>query len=838
MRFSWILALMGPLLLSAESEEEALFLRRIADFWQEGEYKIAKSQMEEFISEYPENSFSDPLCAALGDLYLREKNFSQALNYYSRIQTAEFSSRVFLSRMQCLYEMQWYATLADECQAYLEQGTDLHATYFLAIALYHQCLNAAKEPEALQGFAERAKPLFEALFASELSDEVAQGYAHLCFILKDFPKAAQIYLDLAKDPASKEEMLFQAALIQSEYDKKLAIETFAKVVDLDQKRAKEAAYNKLALSFDVGHYEDVAQGEALVGLPIERMGVARLFVGRSLVNLKKFPEAILQLKAYIEEAPPSEMLHAAILSLIDAAYQCADLKALDQAITKLTGSYPNDPELPKAYFSRAQILKKYEQLPTARAQLEEIIAKFPEFPQKAQVLFELAHMDYKGKRWDSCYKNTSAFLAQFRTHELALFAQRYQISSMAEMAKEKPELRKTLAADLEKFIEQASDGEKAQWKQVLAKTYYELKDYEKATALLQDTPNDRLLAAFCHRDAQGDLKLFSEMAGSALSEGADLIDPNQVRFALFNAHLELSEQVEAADHLYAAFEAGAEVRTENLFWLADLYYNRLSEAENDFALANRAAVLFERIQKKTKGAPDTPVALSESALCKLAKVYSILGRTDEAIVLLEERTDNESKLILAESYAKQGAATKACELFDAIVTSCGTMRNIEGASACLQGAMLKIAKGKPDLAQIATQLKNLTIQKNFEGEPVYLEAALEYIELQSKSDPAKRIALLNKTKQDFETRDDLLSKDYHEARVRSPRKSQMYQGYMQLMDAMSLAASAEIDSDRRNDLQTKSKELLLQIVKEQQAAPLIKRARMYLTRANELKETQ
>src|SRR5579872_3782878 len=108
MRLCWIFLLIGPLLYSVEGDDEALFLRRIADFWQEGEYQIAKSQMEEFIVEYPESPFSDALCSALGDLFLREKNYSNALNYYAQVQSPEFVQRVFLNRMQCLYEMQWY----------------------------------------------------------------------------------------------------------------------------------------------------------------------------------------------------------------------------------------------------------------------------------------------------------------------------------------------------------------------------------------------------------------------------------------------------------------------------------------------------------------------------------------------------------------------------------------------------------------------------------------------------------------------------------------------------------------------------------------------------------
>ena len=57
------------------ASEEGLKVRRIADFWEEGEYQIAKDQMEEFLAEFPESSYAGTLCTALGDLFLREKNY-------------------------------------------------------------------------------------------------------------------------------------------------------------------------------------------------------------------------------------------------------------------------------------------------------------------------------------------------------------------------------------------------------------------------------------------------------------------------------------------------------------------------------------------------------------------------------------------------------------------------------------------------------------------------------------------------------------------------------------------------------------------------------------------
>ncbi len=826
MRLCWLLLLIAPLLARAESDEEALFLRRIADFWQEGEYQIAKSQMEEFIVEFPESSFSEALCAALGDLYLREKNFSNALNHYTLIQTPEFYQRVFLNRMQCLYEMQWYATLADECEAYLENGPNLHVTYFLAIALYHQCLNASKDPEALASLAERARPYFEILSKSELSEEIAQGFAHLCCLLKDYAKASEIYLDLAnRNPDSRDEMLFQVALIQSQFDKEQAIQTFDQIAHLGQKRSKEAAYNRLVLSFDTGHYEELTKANLLDELPPERADMAKLFIGISLLNLKKFPEAVQQLKAYIADAPASEPVHSAILCLIDASYQSNDIASLDQAIAKLLASYPQDPELPKAYFSRAQVLKKNQNFQEAQKQLEQLLTQFPQFQHKAQVIFELAHLEYKAKSWNSCYTRTRDFLSQFPQHELAPFAWRYLVSSSTEIAAEKPEFKKQLVVDLDAFLKlPLPDKEKEEWQFLLAKTNYEMKAFEKAMNGLQNlkSPNAHLLLALCYRDGSNDLEHFCELAEAALLEGANLIDPGQIHASLYNALLERSQIESAAEHLYAAYLAKADIKTENLLWLADHYYTRLREEEANFVLANRTANI---LQACAKSAPD----LSH----KLAKVYTILGRTNDAIAILEslKALGNEERLLLAESYAKKGGVERAIQMFDAIVASSATVRNPVSASASLQGARLKLAADHPDLVKIATQLKTLVVQKTFEGEPLYLEAALDYVELQTRLDPGKRVALLLKTKHDFETREDLLSKDYHEARSKWPKKEKMYKGYMQLIEAEILHAKAKLDPQNQKDLQAKSKDLLLQIIKEQSATALLERAHTLLNEA-------
>ncbi len=813
MRALWLLVLITPFLHSVETEEEGLFLRRIADFWQEGEYQIAKSQMEEFIVEYPESPFSDALCAALGDLFLREKNFSTALNYYARVESPEFYQRVFLNRMQCLYEMGWYATLADECEAYLKQGSNLHVTYFLAIGLYHQCINASKETAGLKLLVERTLPYFEDLYQGELRGEVAQGYAHLCCLSKNYQKASAIYLDLAgKNPLLQEEMLFQVALLQSEYDQELAFTTFDQIVKLGQKRACDAAYNRMILAFDLGRYDSLVDGDLLREVSEDRAGTARLFLGRSLLNLKRYDQALVELKAYIQEAPISDNLYAALLSLLDAAFQAGDLPSLDAAISKIQECYPENRELPKAYFSRTQILKKGERIEEAKKQLEDLLAQHPEFEQKPQALFELTHLDYRAKNWTGCYERAKAFLSQFPQHELAPFVWRYAASSSVEMSIHLPQHLPQLILDLKEFLTLSlNEIERNEWELMLAKTYFELNEYELAMQSLehQKTPNAKLLLALCERDGHRDVPLFCRLSEEALEEGANLVDLGQMHASLYNAYLNLGKIDQSAEHLLQAFMAKVDIKLENLIWLGEHYYAKLLLDEGNFVLAARAAFLLDQCIGELKKQNIFPLEL---VVAKLAKVYSILGRIDDEISFLEEFSDSgdETKLLLAECYLKKGLVQKASTLFDEILLH--TSRSPIHASAALQSAQLKLEEKNPNLAEVAKQLKNLVVQKQFEGEPYYLEAALEYIHLQAPKDVKKRLSLFRKTQEDFTTTEDLLSKDYHAARKQNPEKEKLYHHYMLFLEANILALESKLHSDHK--LKQEAEDLLHKLQEE------------------------
>ncbi|MBX9743744.1 MAG: hypothetical protein K2X08_00865, partial [Chlamydiales bacterium] len=227
----------------------------------------------------------------------------------------------------------------------------------------------------------------------------------------------------------------------------------------------------------------------------------------------------------------------------------------------------------------------------------------------------------------------------------------------------------------------------------------------------------------------------------------------------------------AAHHLFIAFSAKGTLQPENLDWLANYYYTR---AEKEDVAILRAIQLFEKCSK------------TASNTYKLARLYSLTLQTNKQIAVLEENKetlDLEAKYLLAEGYRHLGKKEEAIALFDAIVTESSTLRNSASASASLQSIRLKQEKGTISCEEAASCLKNLVIQRRLINEPVHLEAAIEYIALQSEGDLAKRLALLQKTKADFETTDDLLSKDYHQARQKIPEKDHIYKMYMCFFEA-------------------------------------------------------
>ena len=109
----------------------------------------------------------------LADLYIKADQYESALNFYVQVSSMDLADTVFFNRMQCLYHMGWYATLAEACEIYLEGAVSdsekrVQAAYFLSISLYRQSVGVSDAQTSMR-YAQRAEPYFEMLLQDPLT---------------------------------------------------------------------------------------------------------------------------------------------------------------------------------------------------------------------------------------------------------------------------------------------------------------------------------------------------------------------------------------------------------------------------------------------------------------------------------------------------------------------------------------------------------------------------------------------------------------------------------------------------------------------------------------------
>ena len=806
-----------------QNENEALFLNRIADFWEEGEYSIAKTQIQEFLSQYPESAYTDSLNAALGDLFLREKNASFALESYAKIEDPEISARVFINKLECLLEVQWFSSLVDECEAYLKNNpaSDVSqtVTHYLAKALYELSLNS--EGEKRIAFAEKAKPHFENLMGTNLKNEITQSYAHLLTVLKEYEKAANLYFDLAKEGSS--EHLFKAALLQAEYDKELALRTLESFLEISQ--SPEAHFSRLSLLFDLELYEKITESRDffLNNVSSSNFSLAHLLIGRSFFQLERYEEACLELGSFIasqEAANPS--LYSALLMLIKASEKAGDLPLFSIGLNKLELLYPGDESLIQAKLSKALLLKKQNRT-------EEALRELSRIEERPEVLLEEISIYDKMGSWRKTRELAFTFLSKYPNHAMTSLAGKYLIAASTEIANSNEEGKKVLIDDLKNLLKKQfiPDETKLFWQYLLGKTYFILNELKPAKELLETATKNTsfpeevigdayLILGLCYKN---DLDSFISYLEKSL-QSKD-VDKGFIHSSLYNAYLK--KDVEKAElHLFEAFKANAKIEEKNLLWLS----SKLIDKERPLDAID--------VLKHISG---------ELAQKELARAHFSMQEYNETIALLKPlEKDPKTTLLLGKAYARIGNKKGAKELLDSLYLEISFLRTFCGAAAYLESARLDYADGEKPSIETLAKLKNLILQKTISNEPTYFEASLDYITLQTQRPQdeereeveallRKKLSLLEKAKKEFEREDDLLSKDYHAGRKSSSLLNAIYTGYMDFIDAEIFTTKSllEKDSLEQRQLQAKAKDLFQKIVDEKVHPDLVARANQCLS---------
>lgn len=710
--------------------EESLALRRIAAFWEEGEYKIARHEIESFLAAHPGSEYSDELRVGLGDLLFREKQYAEALAAYAGIEKADMAEQVFAARLRCLYELQWYATLADLCEGRLKASPDTETAAFFLDALEQMVLS---NPETAAKQLARARPYAE---------QGTAAYAHLLSMAGSHAEAEALFLKLALvEGNAPEEMRFLAALEQRYTDPAKAIASFREVEARGGERADDAREQRVALLLKQGQFEAILLERDQL-MHSKRL---QLYLVRAEIALGRPERAIALLM-------DGDLDRDALLHLAEVATLAHDRAAMEKAVAELKGRFPEEAQLPQVELARVHLLREAGDLDAALAAWESL-----ENPGAEAQLERLA-IDYARGDWIGCCDRAEPLL------DNSAEAWRFRIAAMSRL-ENPPELLR----DLERMpLGLFAADEQANWTLLRAKTLYDLGRIEPALTLLAplDHPNALLLRALCAPE------LAEELLPQALAGGADLLPEEEIHLLLYNALLHRGQAAEAAEHLFAASEQQS-ISPENLLWLARFYAPRDPE---------RASLLYGKVCVEPKlemAALEWADLLEGAAQRSWLEQLASLTAEDP---LLKDEVD----VRLADVALQEGRRNEAIARYRSVVARHPPLESAPSARASVSLAELLREEGS--FEEALSLLKAASLQMNFAHEPYHLQATVAYANLQAELAPAserwqKRLTLLESGLKHYTQPVSLIERDYQESRAHYPDKEPHYAAWIARMEA-------------------------------------------------------
>lgn len=848
------------------SPQETLQLRRIAEYWKEGDYAAAKTQILDLLSNRPNCKAKEQLYTMLGDLYFFENNYRAAVDAYSQVQEKDLQKKCQLNHLRSLFGMNQYSVVIKETAKELQEkgGERFELHYLLAESLWRQGMQTQDEQKK-ELLLKKAKQEYSGLVKSKFKDASLLPLAHIHRELKEYPEAADLLLQLAqKHPDKKEDLLFQAACVQVHVDTEAACKTFGCVYKMNGKRAKAAAYNHLLILFQSEKYAELltAQEEAMRYLPPEKAAQIQFYIGKSHFALKDYKQAISSLQAFIgQKNSASPELKSALVCLVNCAKETRDLSLMSRAVQKMGEFFPRDPDYAQTLILHAQAHEQSGNFAAAHEQLQKVLLSFPEHQERETLSYEQARVLLKAQKWDQGRLAFMEFLHSYPESDLVSQAWHQLIHAglmERKFAKEEELQHKNemLVALLNEALEQShvwKSEERDTYSFLLGKTLYSLGRWEESTtklnAYLDDfsssvsAPEAHLLIALAEHKVGHEGEPFFTHAEKALTMNPQLENRSLLRLMLYNAYLkeaakntgsvELIEK--AADHLYAcAVDGDVEVKKDNLLWLANYYYGRAKE-ENSSTFSTRAVALFERILKHLKAISCETLYL-EGEVLKHADLLTFLGRPQEALVFLGElkslydahphllwKFQRRALLELGRAYAQVKDYEKALHTYDHLITTSSHTASSAADVALLERARLEYgllkneekSDANPRLSSILAALKDLQIKKRLNTEPIHLEAALDYAMIKSELAPQEKrleklLSLLKNLKEEFLSEEDPEGQEYQACRLRISEKDHLFKTYMKFIDALILQtqASQTENAEEASALKAKAQTLL------------------------------
>jgi tetratricopeptide (TPR) repeat protein len=596
----------------------SLLVRRITEYWKEGDFKTAKTQIIDFLRLYPLSEFHDQLYAMLGDLHYQENNFEAAVEAYEKIEKQDLRKKISLNLLQSYFELKSYHDLIALAAAYIKESSQNDPQLEKIRLLYAEAASAlALDLDNREGqihFAQLAKPHLQLLLNGRYEEEALISLAEVSRLLEEYEQAAEFYSKLlALHPEKKEELLFEIADLQSFDHPTLAIDTFAQVSHMKGPKASEAAHNQLLLLYQNQKYADLLKEKDVISssLSANEKPLIDFFAGKSYFHLEEYQNAIASLEKFIDDCKePTAELKNALLNLSLCAKEAKDLDAFTRALEKMRAHYSQDLEFAKALLSYSNLSSEKGEFARAKNSLEEVLAAFPHHPDREKILYDYALLLSKKGDYEKGRENFATYLQAYPEGDKSALAWKNLLNcSIKDLQNASPEQsrekKKRCISDLREIIEKKellSETELSRYHFILGKQLVEIGNYTDAikqlTFLIENNPyhenlaEAHLLLAMAELDGFSDWEGFILNAERALSLKGNFEENHLIHLHLYNAYLQMKEigpkekeseyEENAAAHLIQSFYSKkAEIKPSNLNWLANYYYDKFQEYKKE-----------------------------------------------------------------------------------------------------------------------------------------------------------------------------------------------------------------------------------------------------------------
>ncbi len=849
-------------LFSAETSiQEARFLKRMKEYWKEGDFDTAKRQIRSYLEENPTSNLNEEMHLLLGDLYLKEGNFLSALDEYAFIQKEELQEKVFYNKVLCFYETDNVRELAAisgifalQPKLSLEQKNSIR--YLCASSLFEHFINSQEKDTAVL---ERSRELFESCAGTSFENLSLYPLARLYESNGNKKLAASYYEAASKvHPDLSIQFLFQAALLRSEEAPQLALVIFEQIFAAPSPKQSEALYNYLLLEYKTKQFKEFVaafkQNRHLLNEDHETTCLE--LYGKSLYHLENFEQAIDPLLDTLTSNKGPASQRTVQLMLLECAYKIQNVELYHKMFRNPSYPLVNDENYAKAHLVYLNLLKAQGRYPEFIEESKTFVLQNPNAPEREQVLWDTAYFLYQSKNW----KDADNWLGAFIEHQpasksipnawrlqlnCALFE--VQTAPAGEISKARSHLIEKIQTVLPKN-DILNVAEKETFSFELVKNLFLEQRFGDALSASQtfitSTPQTRfleeaqLLQTLCYLSNPEQQSEFIEHAEKLLEKNPNLSEADKLRLHLFNAYVQKAESVsseskdlplhKAAEHLYVLLEKGStSLKTENIQWLGEHYYDLSQKLQTDplspqnlkTCYLDRSVAAFEALLPAENNEIQ---GQTEVSLLRLSTLFSWSGQLEKKAIclsrFLQPMTPTQSPiqrqllLELGQTHQKLGNPLKALDLYNVLIqtypSSSIRALAILDRSKLLSSYLPEDQQTEENVAyrQNLNDLKDLEVQRSILSEPLHLEAGLEYIRWKSslvqedQAQKKKKIQLLQLFKENFESEFFLDEQESSDPSLKE--KQQILTSYLKFAEAevLRLEASLKETSSEADEL--------------------------------------